>query len=303
MIKPTENISARVKAISMLSWIARDPLDGYGFDAYELQEVTHALIQALNDENKDIRFTAAQAIPHIDPSKSNETLPVLVEFLLKDPDSDIRFNAAYSIGLFGQQAEVVCPDLLQALKDPVAVVRICAARAICEIGIPDQKLIDVFTEMLFDENLSCRREAAASLGKFGSQSISSLPALLDSLKSLQDVEQELTHSCVIDALGEIGHASPEVVQTLITTLNDERYSISRESAAISLGKLGPKAVSAVPDLVKVRDEAKIDSKLSSETSMEIEFENRLGLEAAIALEQIDLKNFNRALDESNTKAQ
>ncbi|WP_298867167.1 HEAT repeat domain-containing protein [uncultured Gimesia sp.] len=308
-IQPSENINIRVRAIYILRTIGRSQIDDY-----EFQRIVHSLVQALDDENRDIRFSAAQAISHIDPSRAGETLPVLVE-LLKDLDTGIRVEVIYLIGLFGNRAEGVLPELLIALKDPDSLVRGIAASTIVKIGNSDIKVINGLIEVLSDENPNCRSRAAYALGQFGPQAKPAVPALLASLNMLQDVEQEVPHNSLqestrrslrrslIDALGDIGHASPEVIQALITTLNDKRYSISRESAAIALGKLGPKAVGAVPDLVKVRDEAKIDSKLSSETSMEIEFENRLGLEAAIALEQIDLKRFNRALNESNTEAQ
>ncbi|MCH9656307.1 MAG: HEAT repeat domain-containing protein [Planctomycetes bacterium] len=298
---PSENLNTRLKAIFVLREMADSQLD-----AYEIQRIVHSLLQALNDENREIRFSAAQVILMFGASESDEILPIFVEVLLKDPDPENRWNAALRIGILGElgaQVDTVLADLQQALNDPVAIVRIHAAHAIYKIGIPDQVMIDAFIEMLFDENLSCRREAATLLGQLEGRAKSAVPALLESLNMLKDVKQEMARRSLVDALGDIGHASPDVVQALVDTLNNKRFGYSREHAAFSLGKLGPKAVSAVPDLVKVRDELKINSKLYSETNMEMEFENRLGLVAAIALKQIDPKKFNRALDGSNTKAQ
>lgn len=306
-IEPSQKTNTRVRAIYVLRILGSSQLDNA-----EFQRIVNAFIQALNDENKEVRFTAAQAIPHIDPSKSNETLPTLVEFLLKDPDPGLRFNAAYSIGLFGKRAESALSDLVLALEDPVSTVRVLAARAIVNVGVLDQRVLEALVEMLSDENHSCQSEAAGSLGQFGLQAVPAVPALVTLLTSLQDVKtkeeneqsnQDWVRISVIQALGDIGYSSSEVIQTLVDELNDQRLDYSRECAAIALGKLGPQAVGAVPDLVRVRDEAKMDTRSISENSMGIEFENRLGLEAEIALENIDPVKFNRALYEPETKAQ
>ncbi len=235
-----------------------------------------------------------------------------MDFLLKDSDYRVRFNAAVSIGLFENRAERVLPELLMALKEPVATVRVCAARAIVKVGVLDQRVLEALVEMLSDENYSCQSEAAGSLGQFGLQAVPAVPALVSLLKSLQEVKakeeneqsnQDWVRISVMKALGDIEYSSPEVIQALVDELNDQRLDYSRECAAIALGKLGPQAVGAVPDLVRVRDEAKMDTRSISENSMEIEFENRLSLEAEIALENIDPVKFNRALYEPETKAE
>lgn len=301
-IQPSEKNNTRLRAIYILGRIGRSQSD-----PDEFHRIVHSLLEVLDDKNRDIRFYAAEAISRTDPSRADETLPVLVE-LLKDPHKGIRIEVISLIGLFGNRAGGYLPEILPALKDSIAMVRVLTARTICEIGVSDKKAINSLVEMLSDENPSCQREAAASLGHFGTNAKTAVPALLKSLKSLQDVEQDVTRSTMIDALGEIGHATPEVIQTLITTLNDKRYYLSRESAAVTLGKLGPRAIKAVPDLVKIiqqqsEPELATDAEINSDERMEIEFENTLKSEAANALKKIDLQTFNRVSVESVTKEQ
>lgn len=303
-VQPVEETKTRTQAMYMLSKIA---------SGHENQEVAQALIQALNDEDKNVRFSAAQAIAHIDTTKASETLPILVE-LLKDPSGSIRAESIYHIGLFGKRAEAVLPKVLLALKDPVATVRVIAAKSVCKVGTPDKRVIDALSEMLFDENLSCQSEAALALGQLGSQSEPAVSAILDALKLLKNPDrhskrqQELTRSSMVNALGAIGSAKPEVIQTLIDTLNEKKYGISRVAAATSLKNLGPKAIKAVPVLVKIIDESKEELKGHSEISpaaklqMELQLDHRLSSEAAIALREIDLETFERVCDESSSEA-
>lgn len=304
-IQPDEDTTTRTQAMYMLSKIA---------PGHENQLVVPTLLQALSDENKNVRFSAAQAIAHIDPSKSEETLPTLVE-LLKDSNGSTRAETVYHIGLFGKRAEGVLPELLLALKDPVATVRVIAAKSICKVGTPEKRVIDALTKLLFDENLGCQSEAALALGQFGSQSEPAVPAILESLKLLKTPDrhsrrqQELTRSSMVSSLGAIGYATPEVIQTLIDTLNEKQFGISRVAAATSLQNLGPKAIKAVPVLVKIIDESKVELEGNPELTpaeklqKKLQFDHRLSSEAAIALKKIDLKTFNRVWDESCSEAQ
>ena len=104
------------------------------------EEITHAhqvarvayLIEALRDEDKDVRRAAARALQEIeDPS----TVPQLIG-ALKDEHFDVRESAAQALVKIGTPA---VPQLIEALKDENGYVRLGAARALGEIG--DQSAI------------------------------------------------------------------------------------------------------------------------------------------------------------------
>ena len=93
-----------------------------------------------------------------------------------------------------------------------------------------------------------------------------------------------------------------MIQALIDELNDQNRDYSRECAAISLGKLGPGAVQAVPHLFKViQEQKKLQTQLIAEEEDEMTIPSNLGPEAEIALGCIDPKKFNRAFQEPGGK--
>ena len=85
-----------------------------------------ALIEALRDDDSDVRYTAA-ALARIGPA-AEAAVPALIE-ALKHDDSIVRFNAAYALGKIGPAAEAAVPTLLEALKDYDSYVRSRAASA------------------------------------------------------------------------------------------------------------------------------------------------------------------------------
>lgn len=304
-MQPGTSTKTRIQVIYLLGKIA---------SADKHPEVVQALIQAFNDEDSNVRFSAAQAVARIDPTQAEQAIPVLVAFL-NDSSGAVRAEAIFHIGLFGKQAEKVLPQLQLALKDPVVTVRMIAAKSIGEVGTPSNDVIAALSELLFDPSLDCRSQAAAALALFGSQAEPAIPAIIKSMKSLTKPDrhngrqQELARSAMISALGDIGSASPEVVQTLIDTLNETQFGVARIAAATSLKNLGPSANKAVPDLVKIIDQSKADRKDDSKISpaekiqIEMRLDYRLGTEAAIALKAIDRETFDRVQNGSYVEMQ
>ncbi|QDV49399.1 HEAT repeat domain-containing protein [Gimesia fumaroli] len=304
-MKPGSATKLRTQVIYMLGKIT---------SAKAHPEVVQALVQAFNDKHSSVRFSAAQAVARIDPTQAEQTLPVLVAFL-KDPSGAVRAEAIFHIGLFGKRAEKVLPQLLLALKDPVVTVRMIAAKSIGEVGTPGSNVIAALSELLLDRSLDCRSQAAAALAQFGSQAEPAVPTIIKSMKSLKKPDRhsrrqhEVARSSMISALGAIGSASPEVVQTLIDTLNEKQFGVARVAAATSLKNLGPSAIKAVPDLVKIIDQSKANMKDDSEISPaekiqnEMRLDYRLSTEAAIALKAIDRETFERVQNGSYIEMQ
>src|SRR5262245_9763145 len=71
------------------------------------------------------------------PRKVEHSVPSLVRTLKEDKDPNMRYYAAQSLGQFGSEAASAVPDLITALKDEHAMVRMGAAYALGEIGSAD----------------------------------------------------------------------------------------------------------------------------------------------------------------------
>jgi HEAT repeat protein len=116
-----------------------------------------ALIQALQDEDRDVRQAAAEALGQIgDP----QAIPALIQ-ALQDEDRDVRQAAAEALGQIGDPQAI--PALIQALQDKEGWVRRAAAQALGEIG--DRQAIPDLIQALQDEDSDVRQAAAWALLK------------------------------------------------------------------------------------------------------------------------------------------
>jgi HEAT repeat protein len=103
-------------------WKAVIELERFG------QPAADYLIPALKDEDRWVRYLAADALANIGASES--VTPLIA--LLKDPDQDVRFAAASALGKIGDPKAV--SPLESVLKNDNAYVRIAAEEAIGKIS-------------------------------------------------------------------------------------------------------------------------------------------------------------------------
>ena len=90
-----------------------------------------ALIDALTDDDRDVRAWAAGAIWAMGPV-AEPAIPELVK-LLRDPYEGARNNACIALGRIGPAAREALPVLRESLNDPSRDVRWFAAEAIQRI--------------------------------------------------------------------------------------------------------------------------------------------------------------------------
>ncbi|RME00354.1 MAG: TIR domain-containing protein, partial [Bacteroidetes bacterium] len=102
------------------------------------------LIQALKDEDREVRRAAAEALMKIGQ-------PAVLHLIqaLNDEESDVRYYAAWALGKIGDAQAV--PQLIQALKDEDRGVRRAAAEALVKIG---QQAVPQLCQALKDEEWS-----------------------------------------------------------------------------------------------------------------------------------------------------
>jgi len=239
-----------------------------------------ALVEAVEHGRGSLRLEAMQSLCRILPNWADQCV-AFVATLLKDPDPEVRAEAAQALGWAGPPAKTtigpliemvndteqsrscrraaiaalvsIDPDsrevvdaLIGACKDPdisgVAAMHLSHYRRDARRGVP------VLAEVLEqDEPPGWREDIAAALGRIGGDAKQAVPALIHVAKTDNRV---LTPPACIEALGSIGAESPQAVSFLVEVLADGQDPVLRREAAEALGRLGPKARDAVPHLVK-----------------------------------------------------
>ncbi len=178
------------------------------------------LIAACSDGDPHVRNVAAAALPKVDAA-SEAAVPVLVKMLendktvnvlralseygsdaapaleplveiLKDQDlaTEVRWNAARTLGKLraaGVSAEAV---LVEHLKDKEATVREHSAEALGDIGPGAKNSVSALVAVLADPATRVRRDAVRSLGQIGTVSEEALPEIRKLLKDPEKIVQD-----------------------------------------------------------------------------------------------------------------
>jgi HEAT repeat protein len=238
--------------------LARDALDNIG---EPLEGDFPILSLALRDEDPDVRAYAVGAIDSLGPDswaeitqvraltedsdpyvaeEAKKTLQrmeknILEELtrLLKDPNPDVRRNAAVSIGELGVAVRSVASSLTAALGDENPAVRVAAADALLELGIDS---VPVLSESLSSANVNARRSAISALGRLGSDAYEAMPKLT-SLADDPDVGNDATGA--LEQLGE--YAVPAIVNRLEGARGDRLPQALRDT----LVRIGPRGYPAI----------------------------------------------------------
>lgn len=277
------------------------------------------LIEALKDENPQVRSFAALALGEIRDKKAVE--PLLE--ILDDPSPEVRMNAAYSLGEIGdvkavepliellkdKNGEVVRLTViaLGLLKDPKATEPICgvmdrddarkhhednpdirqqAVYALGEIGDPG--CIDTLLDLLGDKELGY--SAANTLGNFKSEDV------------FEKVTKKMQSSNPIVRTNAIAvfesNRDPAAVYILIKMLNDKVPEVRKEAALTLSFFKEPKQVSqSEQPLINALGDGK--SEVQEEAARSL---GRLGSKEAIPSLKGLLQSKNKNLQNAAIKA-
>jgi HEAT repeat protein/GTPase SAR1 family protein len=189
------------------------------------------LLTLLRDEDSNVRFNAAMALGEL--GQGSEVVIQALLTLLRDENSYVRSNAASTLGKLGQGSEAVIQALPTLLRDEDSNVRFNAAMALGELGQGSEVVIQALLTLLRDENSYVRSNAASTLGELGQGS----EAVIQALPTLLRDEDSNVRFNAVSALGKLGQGSEAVIQALLTLLRDENPDVSKR-AAMALGELG-----------------------------------------------------------------
>ncbi len=92
------------------------------------QPATEFLVQALADEDRWVRYLAADALANIGATNSVDSLISL----LRDPEQDVRFAAAAALGKIGDPKAI--KSLQEVLKRDNSYVKVAAEEALFMIS-------------------------------------------------------------------------------------------------------------------------------------------------------------------------
>ncbi|OQX79826.1 MAG: hypothetical protein B6D56_06320, partial [Candidatus Omnitrophica bacterium 4484_70.1] len=301
-------IKALIEALKDEEWIVHHTAAGalvkIGFPAIPY------LIEALRDEDINVRFKSAEVLDQIEWQPQNQeeeilyfiakhdweglvrigypAVPYLIK-LLKNKDSYVRYRAVKALGEIGSQEiashliETIIKALIEALKDEKnSNVRQTIARALGKVG--SQEAVPHLIEALKDEDSDVCKAAAEELDKIGWQP--------------QNQEEEILYFIAKHDWNGLVRIGYPAVPYLIKLLKDEDSEV-RKAAAEALGKIGsPEAVPHLIEALKDKDSdvCKAAAEIAShliETIIEAliealkdRYSNKVRQAAAKALEEI-----------------
>jgi HEAT repeat protein len=235
------DVEARRNASTAL---AKD-LEKCGPSAVVAKALSAALFDLLKDADTAVRRQAALALMRFERSRPFETeaptfLPLVLD-ALKDSDAVVRHAACLSLVRIRRDDRTVLGPLTRLLEDSDETVRQEAAAG---LGVVDPRAAAVPALMgaLDDKSPGVRATAAYSLGRLREAARPAVPRLVAALK---DANEGVRSNAVV-ALGDIRLDAAACVPPLILALKSEA---TRESAARALGRFGPAAKTAAPELV------------------------------------------------------
>lgn len=196
-------------------WKAADLLGRLGPEGRQAPAALSALTAALKDANPHVRAVAATALDSLGPAgpeaipalqdllATPDCLPALralakygadaasaigkiVPLLRHKDDSEIRWNAARTLGKIGPAAKEAAPKLVEAMKDPEPLVREHAAEALGDIGPEAKETIPELVKALQDADARVRRDAVRSLGQMGPAAKSGIESIRPLLKDKEE---------------------------------------------------------------------------------------------------------------------
>jgi HEAT repeat protein len=187
--------------------------------------------------------------------------PTLEELVgrLRDDNFVVRLKTLGYIGAMKPYPQEIAPHVIRLLKDPNYNNRVGAAEALGNLqnALPDlgtrfpesvpQLILLLSDRDPEDKHQLVRRSAAYALRHLGASSKAAVPELLKIAVNKSDNAAVRTEA--VQALGGIGHASPEVVAALTKLLDDRtrinaNYPTIGNAASAALGRFKAQAEAA-----------------------------------------------------------
>ncbi|HSQ54383.1 MAG TPA: HEAT repeat domain-containing protein, partial [Gemmata sp.] len=213
--------------------------------APDSKEVAAVLVKTADDPDQDVRASAATAMAKLNPMPA-DALAKLVSLAKNDRGTYVRIAAYRSLAVLGPRAAAVKSDVEALAKGKYPEFVLLAKVALASIGGDAAKAAADVRAGLTDRHPQVRAAAIGSLYFIG-PAAADLPAISRFLKDRDPTSREFAVKC----LAKIGPAAKEAVPQLIKMLDDAEVLV-RLAAIDVLGNLGLAAMPAVEKLKQLR---------------------------------------------------
>ncbi len=193
--------------------------------------------QALQDADTLVRRDAAKALGQLSPAAAAPAVPDLVK-CCQDKDVELRKAAVTSmVRLANPQVRAVAlGPVLALLKDPDPEIRQNAALAAGHLGGPEAlAALDPLLEALRKGDINIKRQAALALKNLGPPAAAAVPDLRQALHS-PDKVLKLNAAAALTEFKQAGEpAVPDLLQLVQDRKEDKEV---RKQAAVALSRIG-----------------------------------------------------------------
>jgi HEAT repeat protein len=209
----------------------------------DAQEAVQPLMAALKHSDPNFRVEVAFALSGIGEA-AKPAIPVLKDALHGDRDNNVKVYAAQALWVIERRADDIVPTLIKVLEDRDGQVRARAAFALGMLRGEAKAAVPQLNDALKDGNPSLRLAAATALGKIGPPARVAYPTL-DHLTKDDHAEIKKAAST---AMKEIGRPQKTDVQTLLIPALKNDNPQYRMAATVCLWMLYREAREAVGPL-------------------------------------------------------
>jgi flagellar biogenesis protein FliO len=133
------------------------------------EDAIPALVKALGDSNKFVRWASARTLGRLAPRRADIVVPALAGLLNDREDSSVKFTAAYALELYGPAAKEAVDHLASVINRGDKDYILAILRTIQAIGTDAARALPNVVWLLNDRTqpTSVRIEAVQTLGHFG----------------------------------------------------------------------------------------------------------------------------------------
>jgi HEAT repeat protein len=201
---------------------------------------------ALKSDEVEVRRAAAEALsdPRTAEKKMQAAWPAAVA-AIKDPDAEVRAGIVPAVRQFAPDADAATARLKPMLADEDDRVRIVAAFALAELEAPD--VAPTVVELLVNKPGKYQKELIDVLAQFGPQAAVAAPLLTEMLgksPTIPEEERQSLEYSLVRALGRTGPAAKGALPELVKRFK-QREPGDREELVEALAQIGPAAPAEV----------------------------------------------------------
>jgi HEAT repeat protein len=207
------------------------------------------LSEVLRDPKVENRTIAAWTFGRMEQPVVAKAVPVLLEAIRREKDEAALEELAKVIPHAGEPA---VPGLINLVQTTTGDVRKAAfyslgrLRGVAKAAVPDM------IKLLTEKDNEARGGAVYVLGRIGPDARDAVPALIKLMGASREARVP-----VIYALASIGEASDDVLKVVLKALKEPDPKL-RTAAVRACAAFGPKAKSAVPDLIRLLEDDKVN---------------------------------------------